>query len=1022
MYKILEVLCTRSSEGCTNKMWCTVHLKDSRGNLHMKKLLLTVLAVFAVTSAAAQEAFPDIPAGHWAGEAVSRIADLGIVIGFPDGTFRGNESFTRYQAALVVSRLLDVIQEDMDAMQAMTDADLEALRNALQELASDVAAQGVRLNAVEGTVASLSDDVTSNSARLDALEGSDTSGLQDQIDAARQAADTAAAQAAAAEELARSADARSRQNADDIATIEQLLAELNEMMENLPTDTAAGLADQVERNTNDIANIREFVILLRRDQVAVRDRVAALEASDADQNARLDDIEARLTAVEEDLLVVSGSITLDYEVGRLSGDEIGFDVDRIFGLNNERDMGPSIFGDNAEDINDDDDETDDGEEAQERTDITQEDGDIEADVELNIGFNTSRGGAGDPNQMNTFETVITLTLERADNLCPEDETIETGVDNDGDGENDETIITCDTDGDGDSQVFEGYVFTLDDFSASFDPIGAEPLTFQYGEDIDAELTPYILDFDDGLVVDNRLDGGDNDGNDIDVGDIDGFVATVGTPDFLAFLNPTLQIVYGSPDGTDDATYYRAIRGELTPLTGEFFSATGGVTFAQRAENASENADALEDNVTTTVYGLDGQIGVSIFDIDFAYASSSTSNLGDAVDNPDFDDNIADAPADYDGEDLDSNLLYVQLNADGESIPVLSSLSANYRDIPAVWAGFADDDNYVFDLDQAGFAVEAGLSLFIVDLTAYFDTYTTTAPDADILAFGADASVELFRAISVTGFFHQVSDDGDTIDSTEDLEVEIEGEDYNAERDDNDYDTGFGVGVVHDGAADNALIAGLNLELAYEQLGEGFDETHILASADYELAISILRLTPYASFESFNDDDADSDDTTEIKVGTGIATDALDVFLQPSLVGAVNYRTNEHTDVEDADDYTAEEFQYSVGIVLNEFLFENSMLTAKYGSYSGTNVSLVTTGDDGDDGDDTSTDIDGDDVNNGATQTTTGYEIVWNYFDLELGYGAYTNEISGKTAAAAEGEADDRNTGGQFFTISYTVNF
>ena len=382
----------------------------------------------------------------------------------------------------------------MDAMQAMTDADIEALRNALQELASDVAAQGVRLNAVEGTVAALADDVISNTARLDALEagGLDDATLQDlqnQIDAARQAADTAAAQAAAAEELARSADARSRQNADDISTINDLLAQLNDAINNLPTDTDAGLAAQVERNTNDIANIREFVILLRRDQVAVRDRVAALEASDADQNARLDDLEARLTAVEEDLLVVSGSITLDYEVGRLSGSETPFDVDRIFGLNNERDMGPSIFGDNADDINDDDDETDDGEEAQEREDITDEDGDIEADVELNIGFNTSRGGGGDPNAMNTFETVITLTLERATNLCDADL-----VDTDGD----EEVDTCPLDDDGDEQFFEGYVFTIDDFSATFDPIGAEPLTFQYGEDIDAELTPYILDFDDGL--------------------------------------------------------------------------------------------------------------------------------------------------------------------------------------------------------------------------------------------------------------------------------------------------------------------------------------------------------------------------------------------------------------------------------------------------------------------------------------------------------------------------------------------
>ena len=350
------------------------------------------------------------------------------------------------------------------------------------------------------------------------------------------------------------------------------------------------------------------------------------------------------------------------------------------------------------------------------------------------------------------------------------------------------------------------------------------------------------------------------------------------------------------------------------------------------------------------------------------------------------------------------------------------MSANYRDIPAVWAGFADDDNYVFDLDQAGFKVEAGLSLFIVDLTAYFDTYTTTAPDADILAFGADASVELFRAISVTGFFHLVSDDGDTVDSTEDVVDSIGDEDYDAERDDNDYDTGFGVGIIHDGAAEDALIAGLNLELAYEQLGEGFDETHILAEANYELAISILTLTPYASFELFDDSDDDSDDTTEIQVGTGVATEALDVFLQPSLIGAVNFRTNSHTDVEGEDDYTAEEFQYSVGVALNEFLFENSTLTAKYGYYSGTNVPLVTTGDDGDDEGDTATDIDGDDDPNGATQTTTGYEIVWNYFDLELGYGAYTNEISGADDAGDADTAGNRNTGGQFFTISYTVNF
>src|SRR5699024_9774171 len=126
---------------------------------------------------------------------VDRIADLGIVIGFPDGTFRGNEAFTRYQSALVVSRLLDVIGEELDARQALVDSDLAALANAVA--ANDAA------------IAAIGDDVAVNSARLDALEagltGADSAALQDlrnQVEALRVAVDTASAQAASAHDLA----------------------------------------------------------------------------------------------------------------------------------------------------------------------------------------------------------------------------------------------------------------------------------------------------------------------------------------------------------------------------------------------------------------------------------------------------------------------------------------------------------------------------------------------------------------------------------------------------------------------------------------------------------------------------------------------------------------------------------------------------------------------------------------------------------------------------------------------------
>lgn len=918
----------------------------------MKKLLLTLLAACLVSGAIAQEAFPDIPAGHWAGDAVTRIADLGIVIGFPDGTFRGNEAFTRYQAALVISRLLDVIQADMDAMQAMTDADIASLRNALQELASDVAAQGVRLNAVEGSVASLADDVAANTARIEALEldpaGIDPAvlaDLQNQIAAARTAADTAAAQAAAAEALARGADSRARQNADAISAINDLLGLLNADIEALRAAAGLdqlppGLLEQVDRNTSDIANLREFVILLRRDQVALRDRVAALEASDAAQSEAIADLDARLTAVEQDLLVISGSIALTYYVERFSGDN-PFDVDRTYGkglargINSDRNATRrdlSFFTTGELTSGEGDNER--------RADFTgTQDGDVDAVTTLNVGFNTARSGAGSPRALNSFETVITLRTRRVPGL----------VDDDG-------------------NTFLGYVFAIDSVTTRFDPIGAAPLTFQFGRNTVFSFTPYILE--------SRSSGQGI--------ALDGYVASVGSPDFLSFLSPTLTVVYGSPREADDGIYVRGIRGTLTPLQGDTFSATGGVSFVQHAENANDHADVNNDNINTTIWGVDGQIGVSIVDLEFEYAQRS-SNDPNAV------------PA--------SSVLYVTAEVDGDALPILNSLSANYRAIDANWDGFDQARTRVFEVDQAGFKVAAGLGLFIVDINAYFDSFTVTTPAAvGVTSFGVEATADLFAGFSISAFFRQTSVDGTVVDATNRtfdanrVDVITGGATASSvRRDGNSYPTGFGVTVRHNGAADNALIRNLDLELSYQQLDAGFTRSRIFAGADYELGIAILTVTPYASFESNNSSRAGEDNTTTIRAGTGLETDALNIFLQPSLGATVNFRNTAHSGIED---YVSTELQYAVELRLNQFLFENSTLAARYAAYNGTNVSAVTAN--------ISSDV------NGSSLSTTGYEIQWDYWDLVFTFGTYSsvqtvNNVTSETAAQA-------------FRVQYTVTF
>jgi hypothetical protein len=97
-------------------------------------------------------------------------------------------------------------------------------------------------------------------------------------------------------------------------------------------------------------------------------------------------------------------------------------------------------------------------------------------------------------------------------------------------------------------------------------------------------------------------------------------------------------------------------------------------------------------------------------------------------------------------------------------------------------------------------------------------------------------------------------------------------------------------------------------------------------------------------------------------------------------------------------------------VFNEFLFDNSSLTAKYGSWSGTNVSASTASD----ATDAATDISAGDVEGTGTQTVSGYELVWNYFDLEMGYGVYVSDPDTGTTG--------NESSGQAFSISYTVDF
>ena len=72
-----------------------------------KSLVLAMAMALGVTATAfAANPFSDVPAGHWAYASVAKLAAAGIVDGYPDGTFGGDDTMTRYEMAQIVAKAL----------------------------------------------------------------------------------------------------------------------------------------------------------------------------------------------------------------------------------------------------------------------------------------------------------------------------------------------------------------------------------------------------------------------------------------------------------------------------------------------------------------------------------------------------------------------------------------------------------------------------------------------------------------------------------------------------------------------------------------------------------------------------------------------------------------------------------------------------------------------------------------------------------------------------------------------------
>ena len=109
----------------------------------MRKIWIPIAAAvlfmaFAIPAFAGP--FSDVPSDHWAWRAVKHLQEEGLIIGYPDGTFKGDNLFTRYEMAMVIARLYDQLMEKINAippaqeLAGVTPEQLDAAKADMQKL------------------------------------------------------------------------------------------------------------------------------------------------------------------------------------------------------------------------------------------------------------------------------------------------------------------------------------------------------------------------------------------------------------------------------------------------------------------------------------------------------------------------------------------------------------------------------------------------------------------------------------------------------------------------------------------------------------------------------------------------------------------------------------------------------------------------------------------------------------------------------------------------------------------------
>ena len=146
--------------------------------MNTKSIIATSAMILSFASIAMADPFSDVPASHWAYEAVNSMAEKGIIQGFPDGTFKGNANVTRYQMAMMTAQALANVG---DKGTKLSSDDTNNLEKLTVEFADELSLLGVKVISLEDNMQVLKNDVSNIKNDVDYIKSNFKNGKLQKI-------------------------------------------------------------------------------------------------------------------------------------------------------------------------------------------------------------------------------------------------------------------------------------------------------------------------------------------------------------------------------------------------------------------------------------------------------------------------------------------------------------------------------------------------------------------------------------------------------------------------------------------------------------------------------------------------------------------------------------------------------------------------------------------------------------------------------------------------------------------------